>query len=219
MIKYRIKGIVINVLYFLVKFLPSGMKANRWQRFLYIKRLKRIDEAVADVEIAKDLGVKIGKDCRFYGVEFGPEPYLVEIGDGVLISNSVMFITHDGAIFIFMKEKKNIAGQFGKIKIGNNCFIGFRSIILPNVQLGDNCIVAAGSVVADSFPDNSVIMGNPAKLIFKTELFKKMKLLSKLTIYNDDHPFPDFDVKLPHEVRKEIILNSIDQIPIRKPRK
>ena len=44
-------------------------------------------------------------------------------------------------------------GNFGKIKIGNNCFIGMGAIILPNVEIGNNCIVGAGAVVMNSFPD------------------------------------------------------------------
>ena len=143
---------------------------------------------------------------------------MIEIGDNVLISGDVYFQTHDGGALIFRKEVPSIVGNYGKIKIGNNCFIGSCAIILPNVQIGDNCVICAGAVVADSFPDNSIIMGNPAKLIMKTELFKKMKLSSKLTLYSDVCSFPESDY-LPFETRKKFILNRIDNIPIRKPRK
>jgi len=219
MLTYHIKGFIIIVLYYVLNLLPKTKLISRLHRILYIKRLSRIDEDRAEVEMARDLGVKVGNDCRFYGVIWGPEPYLIEIGNRVLISNDVAFVTHDGGVFIFKKEVNDIAGHFGKIKIGNNCFIGYRTIILPNVQIGDNCIIAAGSVVAESFPDNSVIMGNPAKVIFKTDLFKKMKLSSKLTIRNSEYPFPAFDIDMPHDIRKKIVLESIDHLPIRKPRK
>lgn len=51
------------------------------------------------------------------------------------------------------------------IVIGDDCFIGANSILLKGTVLGKNCVVGAGSVVSGSWPDNSIIAGNPAKLI------------------------------------------------------
>lgn len=51
------------------------------------------------------------------------------------------------------------------IIIGNDCWIGTRVIILPGVQIGDHSIIAAGSVVTHSFPDNSILGGVPARII------------------------------------------------------
>lgn len=50
-------------------------------------------------------------------------------------------------------------------RIGKNCFIGGKSLILPGVTIGDSCIVAAGSVVTKSVPANSIVAGNPARVI------------------------------------------------------
>lgn len=217
-IKYTLVTIALSILNHLPKFKSGRMK--KLHRSLYLSKLRFADAPAAAVEYARDYGVTVGKNCRIYLsslLSYGPEPFLIEIGDNVFISGNVQFITHDGGINIFKKDMNNIVGNYGKIKIGNNCFIGFRAIILPNVQIGDNSIVCAGAVVADSFPENSIIMGNPAKLIFKTSIYKKLKLSSKLTITNDIHPFPYFDM-LPYEVRKEIILERIGSIPIKKPR-
>jgi maltose O-acetyltransferase len=55
--------------------------------------------------------------------------------------------------------------RIGKIKIGNNCFIGARAFIMPGVIIGHNSIVGAGSIVSKSVPPNVVVAGNPARVI------------------------------------------------------
>lgn len=52
-----------------------------------------------------------------------------------------------------------------EIRIGKSCFIGCNTIILKGTILGDGCVVGAGAVVSGKFPPNSVIVGNPAKVI------------------------------------------------------
>lgn len=62
----------------------------------------------------------------------------------------------------------------GRIKIGNNCFVGANVTILPGVTLADGTIVGAGSVVCKSVMEkNKVIAGNPARVISSVELLKK----------------------------------------------
>ncbi len=53
------------------------------------------------------------------------------------------------------------------VKIGNHCFVGIGSCIMPGVSLGDNVVVGANSVVTKSFSDNCMIAGSPAKMIKK----------------------------------------------------
>ena len=120
-------------------------------------------------------GMKIGSNCLVNNVNFSTEPYLIEIGDHVAIAAGTDFITHDGAIWCFRQEMKN-ADVFGKIRIGNNVFIGNNCTILPNTSVGDNCIIGAGSTVRGQFPDNSVIVGNPAKVVLSMSMQKMMYL-------------------------------------------
>lgn len=123
-------------------------------------------------------GVKIGKNCKIFKASWGSEPYLIELGDHVVISNGTRFITHDGGVWVF-REKYPRIDLFGKIMIGNNVCIGLNVIILPNTQIGDNCIVAAGSVVKGKIPENSIVYGNPAKVIMPLYIQERLILMSK----------------------------------------
>ncbi len=110
------------------------------------------------IEYARKLGVKVGKECRFTGNPgWGSEPWLIQIGDHVLLSADVKFSTHDAATFLFRdtEEYKDVF-KFAPVVIQNNCFIGMRATILPGVEIGPNSIVAAGSVVTRSVPPGEV---------------------------------------------------------------
>ena len=83
----------------------------------------------------------------------------IEIGNDVAIAHDVLIMDCDGHS-IDGKTDEGIP-----IAIGNNVWIGSKSIILKGVKLGDNVIVAAGSVVTKSFAGNVMIGGNPAGII------------------------------------------------------
>jgi len=116
------------------------------------------------------LGANIGKDCSFIGsnISLSSEPYLITIGNRVRVSFDVTFVTHDGGTFVLREKHPNVS-IYGKIKVGNNVFIGARSIILPGVTIGSNCIIAAGSIVTKSVSDNTVVAGVPARPICSIE--------------------------------------------------
>lgn len=141
------------------------------------KILNRINEMILEksskekkVTYLRKKGIIIGQDCEIRTMSFSTEPYLIEIGNRVRIASGTHFITHDGSIMCFRDELNG--GLFGRIKIGNNVFIGMNCIILLNTTIGDNCIIGAGSVVRGQFPDNSVIVGNPAKVVSNTTIQK-----------------------------------------------
>jgi acetyltransferase-like isoleucine patch superfamily enzyme len=125
------------------------------------------DEYVAKnltIKIANKMGIKIGENCRLFSKNFSTEPFLIEVGNHVTITDNVQFITHDGGVWVF-REKYPDIDLFGRIIIGNNVFIGLGSIILLNTKIGDNSIIAAGSIVKGTFEPNSIIAGVPAKKI------------------------------------------------------
>ena len=117
--------------------------------------------------ILKLLGAKIGKGCYIYtSLRNFDKIYtdMIKIGNNVTITKGVILLCHDMAKNYIHKKKHNNE-TVGKIKIGNNCFIGINSIILPGVKIGNNVIIGAGSIVTKNIPDNVVIAGNPAKIV------------------------------------------------------
>lgn len=99
---------------------------------------------------------------------------MIHIGGGVTISKDVIMLTHDYSIAKGLAYKcgsgvENVKKFQKEIIIGENCFIGARSIILPGTHIGDNTIVGAGSVVKGTFKGNCVICGNPVKEVSSIE--------------------------------------------------
>jgi acetyltransferase-like isoleucine patch superfamily enzyme len=139
-----------------------------------IKLFKLLRKDVVDLKIKlfRLRGYIIGSNCRIFSDLGAPESYLVTIGNNVTISTNVTLLTHDNAI-IKVSEKK-YTDLFGRINIGDNCFIGANTILLPGITLAKGTIVAAGSVVTKSVTkSNMVIGGNPAKIICTTDDYMK----------------------------------------------
>lgn len=111
----------------------------------------------------------------------GSEPFLIEIGDNVTITRGVSFVNHDGGAALFRNEYSGL-NVYGKIKVGNNVFIGINTIIMPGVKIGNNVIVGAGSVVNRDVPDNVVVAGVPAKIIKTIDEYKESSLKKSIQI-------------------------------------
>lgn len=155
-----------------------GSLINRFKTSIYWRTLYKKNIFEWRLEKARSWGVKIGKDCLIFSMEFSTEPYLIEIGDHVVISSGTQFITHDGSVWLLRDRFPDI-GVFGKITVGSNTFIGINCIILPNSDIGSNCIIGAGAVVRGKIPDDSVVLGNPGKVVMKTSMMEKLLLSSK----------------------------------------
>lgn len=129
---------------------------------LYYIRVKHMDDSDITIMNLRKRGVRIGDNCRIFTAIAAKEPTLITIGNRVTISSDVSFCTHDNAIIKAIPGKTDVVGP---ISIGDDCFVGMRSILMYGVTLGDHCVVAAGSVVTKSFPPRTVLGGNPAKAI------------------------------------------------------
>jgi acetyltransferase-like isoleucine patch superfamily enzyme len=136
---------------------------------LRMRKLHRDDVNQWRIETLRRAGARIGEDCLIFTTEFSTEPYLVTIGNHVVVASGTQFITHDGAVWLIRDRHPNIT-VFGRISVGDNSFIGINCLVLPNTSIGSNCIIGAGAVVRGKIPDNSVVMGNPGKVVLQTPL-------------------------------------------------
>lgn len=107
---------------------------------------------------------------------------LISIGENTVISLGVTVLVHDfapeaGFRALGIENGDEEAHTMKPVYIGQNCFIGANSTILGGAHIGKNCIVAAGSIVTGkSYPDNSILAGNPAKVIGNTLEWAAKKL-------------------------------------------
>lgn len=151
---------------------------------LKIHTLYQNSVKVASIKMAQQKGMKSGENLYVEGsVNFGSEPFLIEIGNNVTLAEGVSFINHGGDARVTKRLEKYKDGRnFARIKIGDNAFIGKGTILMPGISIGKNCIVGSLSIVTNSVPDNSVYAGVPAKLICTIEEYGD-KLLANNVMY------------------------------------
>ncbi|HLU23135.1 maltose acetyltransferase domain-containing protein [Lederbergia graminis] len=91
----------------------------------------------------------------------------IHIGSNVFLAPGVHIYT---ATHPIKAAERNTNLEYGKpVKIGDSVWIGGRSIINPGVTIGNNVVVASGSVVTKDVPDNVIVGGNPARIIREIE--------------------------------------------------
>ena len=113
-------------------------------------------------EYARHIGVNIGEHNGIRYSHWSSEPYLITVGSHCQLTDCKIH-THGGGNFI--RNKYPDFDMFGKVKIGNWCYIGSGAQIMPGVTIEDSVLVAAGSIVTKSIPSGCIVAGNPAKII------------------------------------------------------
>jgi len=100
-------------------------------------------------------------------------PGAVEIGENFIAAPGSAILAHNAGLV-------NKTGEYiiGKVKIGNNVFLGANAVVLPGVTIGDNCMIGANSVVAKNIPANMVASGNPAQVLYSIDKYRDFCKLS-----------------------------------------
>src|SRR4030042_937975 len=91
--------------------------------------------------------------------------------------------------------------RFGRIVIGDNCFIGAHAIIMPDVSIGSNAVVGAGAVVTRSVPADSVVAGVPARRVCSYEEYVE-RMIPRCRSYPPD-------VTADRQTLKDVLISTI----------
>lgn len=131
-------------------------------------------------------GMKVGKNFeRLNNVLIDDShAWLIEIGDNVTLAPRVHILAHDASTKKFLGYTK-----IGRVTIGNNVFVGAETVILPGVTIGNNVIIGANSTVTHDIPDNTVVVGCPARVLCSLDeyLNKEKARMEQNPVYGEDY--------------------------------
>lgn len=157
--------------YGFARFLPSSTSPNtRWTRKVRRFFCRSLFDACGDnvnVErgayfssgggISIGSGSGLGVNCMVHGP--------LSIGDNVMMGPDVVILTHTHNIDRSDIPMGKQGSRIAKVTIGNDVWIGMRSIIMPGVNIGNGAVIGAGAVVTKDVPDYAIVGGVPAKVI------------------------------------------------------
>ncbi len=153
-------------------------------------------------------GLKVGTDFnRQQGCYIDPTHcFLIEIGSNVTMSIRVTLMAHDAS------TKKSLGyTKIGKIHIGDNVFIDANATVLPGVCIGSNSIVGANSVVTKNVPENTVVAGNPARVVCTLSEFmeKNSAIMQNTRVFGREYRFSKSLSEAQKNEMREAVSNGI----------
>jgi len=116
-----------------------------------------------------------------------------------------MFVFNNHGAACLLRNIDPSFNFFGKIKVGNNVYIGEISLMVPRVTIGSKVIIGSGSVVTKSIPDNCIVGGNPAKIVGDYDSFIERHKRYNIPTKN-----------LNNKKKKEMIQESAESLFIKK---
>ena len=147
-----------------------------------IKRIKwrlALTNEIRFIKYLREQGIVIGEKCHFGDPKTITidltRPYLVEIGDSVRMNKGFTLLTHDFTTSTLQNVYNEFIPSSGKVKIGNNVYFAQKCTVLKGVTIGNNCIIGYGSLITKDIPDNSVVNGIPARVVCTIEEYYKKR--------------------------------------------
>lgn len=170
------------------KSLQVGRKHIKKHRFKFLERIYfyLIPSAQKRVKWLKKKNkfALLGEHVHWQPRKYPLDGKRLKIHDNVAIASDVEFVMHDVINWVFdgIFGKREYVEYLGCIEIHENVFIGAGSRILPNVSIGPNVIVAAGSLVDKDVPEGTIVGGVPAR-----EIGKYDELMERRKEYSSSH--------------------------------
>jgi acetyltransferase-like isoleucine patch superfamily enzyme len=121
----------------------------------------------------------IGSNCTLWPYTNVTNPEYTKLGNNVMLTACTV-LGHDGSVAVLNKAYGKKLDSVGKVDIKDNVFVGHGAIILPDVTIGPNAIVAAGAVVSSDVPEGVIVGGVPARVIGRLdELVERLEKKTK----------------------------------------
>ncbi len=131
----------------------------------------------------KDILGSIGDDCKWGPWLLPLYPKLIRLGNNVHVHKTAKIVTHDMLNKYLQKIQPEADFGFGEklgcVELQDNVYIAMNVIVMPDVRIGKNSIISAGSVVSSDIPENSLASGVPAKPNGRTDMFMALRKMSK----------------------------------------
>lgn len=143
-----LKDLRYQLFRFFVSLLPWGTTRTKWI-------------------VKNNVFKEVGKNFYFCPRKIPADPKYIIFHDNVSVAADVVFCNHDVMFKVFNNVQSDYQYDkfYGCIEVMDNVFIGTKTIILPNVRIGSNVIIGAGSIVTSDLESGGVYAGNPARKI------------------------------------------------------
>ncbi len=180
-------SLFLNCIAFLKKpFMVYGFYNSREKQFFHKTRISSSAKLINKNNISIKNNVWVGHYCLLDGIGG------ISISQGVHIASHSCIYTHSsenairllGEKFIEIPATERAGYIIESVKIGEYTFIGASCVILCGTTIGKACLIGAGSIVKGNFPDYSVIVGNPAKVVADTRDIDKKLFSAGLNFEN-----------------------------------
>lgn len=150
-----------------------------------------IPSAETRSKLAKKVGyfAEMGENVHFQPRKLPADPKYIKFHNNVIVAANVSFVTHDliHRVMNNLPEDERpdieLESHLGCIEVMDNVFIGAGVRIMPNVRIGPNTVIAAGSVVTKDVPAGAVVGGNPAKVIGSFDALKEKRAAESRDIH------------------------------------
>ena len=143
----------------------------------------------------KHIFAEVGENVKFQPRLIPLYPELIKLHNNIMVAAGVRFVTHDASYTVLSKlGLDKFPERVGCIEVMDNVFIGYNATILPNVRIGENCIIGASSTVTKDLEPNGVYAGTPAKRIGAFDEY--VKKCAEIVAGDYNYPYVEHNQKI-----------------------